>query len=131
MNANERRLILDRGFERALETVLEAFLREGFLLEPVGAGDLHRPGRSGRVCRYAMLDAALPELMFRSKVTCDSPAVFACRVSVFELTDSCTLITAESPVVQYPALATLVPRLSERVGHVMRALLRTGALTAA
>jgi hypothetical protein len=131
MNPEERRLILDRGFERALIAVLDAFLQEGFLLNPIGSGDLHRPDSRGHARRYAILDAALPELVFRPKDTSDPPAVFRCRVSMYELTASCTLVTIENPIVRYPMLATLVPRLSERVGQVTQTLMRTGVLTAA
>jgi hypothetical protein len=133
MNTEERRLILDRGFDRTVDTVLDAFLHEGFTLNPVGAGDLHRPepGPDGRTRRYAMLDAALPEFVFRSIHSADAPVLLGCRISVFELTPSCTLVTIDNPVVRYPELAALVPRVAERVGHVVHVLMQTGTLTAA
>jgi len=131
MNTDERRLILDRGFERALETVLDAFLSEGFAINPVGAGDLHRPNSPGHERRYAMLDASLPELEFRPADEAAAPAVLGCRVSIFQLTGSCTLVTVENPIVRYPVLAALVPRVAERVERVLRALVRLGVLTAA
>jgi hypothetical protein len=131
MNPEERRLILDRGFDRAMETVLGAFLEEGFTVSPVGAGNLHRPDSPGHGRRYAMLDAALPELVCRSRETSEPPALFKSRVSMFELTGSCTLLTVENPTRQDSELAMLVSRVSERIGHVLRALLRTGTLNAA
>jgi hypothetical protein len=131
MNNEERRLILDRGFERTLETVLDAFLREGFCINPIGAGDLHRPESPGHAKRYAMCDAALPELVFRSKFATDPPALFGCRVSIFELTASCTLVTIERPIERYPVLTTLVPRVAERIERAVRTLIHQGVLTAA
>jgi hypothetical protein len=78
-----------------------------------------------------MLDAGLPELGFRSRKTSEPPALFKSRVSMFELTGSCTLLIVKHPTHQYPELATLVPQVSERIGHVLRALLRVGTLNAA
>jgi len=130
MNPEERRLVLDRGFERALATVLTAFIGQGFTVKPAAAGDLRRPETAGDARRYATLDAALPELVFRAGAT-PPPPLFTCRVSMYELSPSCTLVTVENPIVRYPALATLVPRMSERVGHVFRALVRTATLNAA
>ena len=131
MNTEERRLILERSFERTLETVLDAFLSEGFTINPVGAGDLHRPNSPGNERRYAMLNASLPELAFRQPGEAEPPAVLGCLVSVFQLTGSCTLVTVENPIVRYPVLATLVPRVAERVERVLHALVRLGVLTAA
>jgi hypothetical protein len=131
MNHEERRLILDRGFDRAVETVLDAFLREGFCINPVGAGDLHRPQSPGHARRYAMVDAALPELVFGSKSAPEPPALLGCRVSLFELTASCTLVTVERPIGRYPVLTTLVPRVAERIERAIRTLVHQGVLTAA
>jgi hypothetical protein len=131
MNDDERRLIVDRGFERTLETVLDALLDERFRIDPVGAGDLHRSQSCGQTRRYVMLDAVLPELDFRPQDASAPPAALGCRVSVFELTASCTLVTLERPIVPYPMLSTLVPRVSERLERVIRALVHRGVLTAA
>ena len=57
--------------------------------------------------------------------------LLGCRVSVFELTGSCTLVTIESPVVNYPALSGLVPRVTERLTRVVHTLLAAGNLNAA
>jgi hypothetical protein len=131
MEPEERQLILDRGFDRAMETVLRAFLEEGFAVNPVGAGDLHRPGSPGHGRRYALLDAALPEVASRSRGASDAPTSFTCRVSMFELAGSCTLVTVENPIVRYPVLATLLPPVSERIRQVWRTLQRSGTLNAA
>jgi len=117
-----RRLILDRGFDRAMEAVLGAFLQEGFGITPVSAGDLRCGGDNGQRRRYALIDAALPELLFNSTTAVVPAAWFRCRVSMFELADSCTLVTVESPLWYYPALARLVPGISERIQYAMRAL---------
>ena len=125
MTGEERRIILDRGFDRTVDVVLDAFLQEGFRLNPVSAGDLRARQASPRAQRYAMLDAVLPELAF------EPPTALGCRVSIFELTAGCTLVTIARPAVGYPVPAALLPQVAERVGHVVRMLLRTGSLTAA
>ena len=94
MTGEERRIILDRGFDRTVDVVLDAFLQEGFRLNPVGAGDLRRQA-SPRTQRYAMLDAVLPGL------AADPPTALGCRVSIFELTAGCTLVTIARPAVGY------------------------------
>ena len=131
MNIEERRVILDRGFDRALSTVLDAFLRERFAITPTGAGDVHRPNTTGRPRRYAMLETVIPELDFRPVGTEPVTPLLGCRVSVFELTGSCTLVSIESPVVNYPALSGLVPRVTERLSRVVHTLLAAGNLNAA
>jgi hypothetical protein len=130
MNIEERRVILDRGFDRALNTVLDAFLQERFAITPTGAGDVHRPGSPGQSRRYALLDATSPELELSvHESTASMPP--ACHVSIFELSGSCTLVTVESPVVHYPALAKLVTRVSDRISRVVHTLLAAGNLNAA
>ena len=124
MTGDERRIILDRGFDRTVDVILDAFLQEGFRLNPVGAGDLRRQP-SPRTRRYAMLDAILPGLAV------DPRTAPGCRVSIFELTAGCTLVTIARPAVGYPVPAALLPQVAERVGHVVRMLVRTGSLTAA
>ena len=128
MSREERRLVLDHGFDRAIETVLHAFLTEGFAVEPVDGGDLHRRCSAGDPLRYTLLEATLPELGF---VPCRCmgglPAILGCHVALFELTGTCTLVTASSPLARYPLLASLVPRLSDRAGHALRQVARQGA----
>ena len=131
MNFAGRRLILDRGFDRAMEAVLGAFLREGFCITPVSAGDLCRGGNAEHSRRYVLIDAGLPELHFDSTTSFVPPALFRCRVSMFELAGSCTLVTVESPLGYYPALARLIPGIPERIRHVMRSLRPTPVVKAA
>lgn len=126
-----RRLILDRGFDRAMEAVLGAFLQEGFSITPVSAGDLRRGGNAEHSRRYVLIDADPSELHFDSTTSFVPPSLFRCRVSIFELGGSCTLVTVESPLGCYPALARLVPSLSDRIRQVMRSLRRTPVLKAA
>jgi hypothetical protein len=129
VTTDERRLILDRSFERAMETVLDSFLREGFTLKPLDAGDLRQP--QGCSLRYALLEAELPELNFRGVPSASGERLLACRLSLYELTDACTLVTAENPLVRYPLLSSLAPRVGDRIGHALRTAIRAGVLTAA
>ena len=127
MNIEGRRLVLDESFERAVAAVAGAFLREGFTVEPRDAGDLHDRAIPGDRLRYALMEASLPELSFRLPDSCAArTALLGCRLSLFELTGSCTLITAENPLDRYPLLASLVPRLAERVGDALRLMSRRG-----
>jgi hypothetical protein len=127
MDINERRIILDRGFERALTAVLEAFAHEGFVINPGDAGDLHRHDvacdrlgdRAGDRRRYAVLDATLIDPVAGSVSVARRTRRCACRVSMFELAGACTLVTIADA------------GASERVHDVIRALLRAGTLNAA
>jgi hypothetical protein len=131
MNLEESRLILDRGFERAVQTVVEVFALEGFRVAPVDTGYRHRRTEPGTPARYALLEATLPELTFRPARITQTPALFGCRVSLFELTGACTMVTVERPVVSYPRLASLVPRIADRVGQAVRSLTRSQRSSAA
>ena len=121
MATEDRRLVLDLGFDRAVETVLNAFLSEGFRIKPIDGGDLHQGCAATAPLRLVQLEAALPELSF---VPCGRagglPAILACHISLFELTGSCTLVTASTPLARYPLLASLVPRISDRLGGALR-----------
>lgn len=130
MNLEESRLILDRGFERAVAAVVEVFALEGFRVAPVDTGYRHRQ-TDPAPARYAVLEATLPELTFRPARITQTPALFGCRVSLVELTSSCTMVTVERPVVSYPRLASLVPRIADRVGQAVRSLTRSQRSSAA
>jgi hypothetical protein len=127
MSTKDRRLVLDQGFDRAVETVLNAFLSEGFTIEPLDGGDLHNRCASVDRLRYALLEATLPELRFVPSGCGHLPAILACRITLFELTGSCTLVTASSPLQRYPTLASLMPRLSERLGGALHTVVSRGA----
>ena len=126
MSSEDRRLVMDQGFDRAIETVLNAFLTEGFAVEPVDGGDLHRRCAAADRLRYTLLEATLPELGFGRRMG-GLPAILGCRIAMFELTGTCTLVTASSPVARYPLLASLVPQLSDRVGNALRQVACQGA----
>ncbi len=115
ISSADRRLVVDQGFDRTVETVLQAFLNAGFSVTPIEGGDLHqKSGPSGRL-RYALLEATLPELSFvRSSCWREFPPILGCRISVYEVTGSCSFVTTSNPLARYPLLASLVPRLSER-----------------
>jgi hypothetical protein len=130
MSSDDRRLILGRGFEVAMETVLAAFLAEGFTLKPLDAGDLHQRHKLGGPRRFATLEATLPELCFQG-FSENRPTLLACRVSLFELTGFCTLVTAEHPLTRYPLLASMVPRIGDHVRRALRVVTETGVPTAA
>jgi hypothetical protein len=116
----ERRLILDRDFDRGLASVIDAFLEQSFTVTPVDAGDLHRPGVPGVQLRYALLHATPPEM-----------STLHCRVAVFEIAGSCTLVTVEAPFARQAHLAVLMPRVVGRVNDAISLLVRSGVLTAA
>ena len=118
---------MGQGFDRAVETVLDAFLTEGFTVEPVDGGDLHQRCATAPL-RYAMLVATLPELSFAPGPGLGGlPAILSCRISLFELTATCTLVTVSNPVARYPLLASLVPRLTDRLGSALRLVAGQGA----
>jgi hypothetical protein len=128
MNAiktDERRLILDRGFERAMETVLDAFLCEGFTINPMDAGDLHRPSTPGKPLRYALLEATLQDPAGCAQ---QSSSCVRCRLLLFELTGSCTLVTADTNLAPYAAPA---PAMHRRVDAALSLASRHGTLSVA
>jgi hypothetical protein len=130
MNPEVRRLILNCNFDRALETVLDACLEEGFTIAIAGAGNLHRCASRDRSLRYALLDATLPELSSHAG-TATTPTMLGCRVSLFEIAGSWTVFTVEIPVVRRPAIASPVPSVADRVAQIMRRLVDAGVLNAA
>jgi hypothetical protein len=131
MTLHERRLILDRSFDASLDAVLAALVREGFAVNPLAAGDLHRPGYPGRMRRYASLEALLPEFALRTPVVGETTSECGCRVSIFELTVSCTLVTVEPPVAAHTASSALLPRVADRIERFAGALARVGVVKAA
>ena len=116
----DRRLVVDQGFDRTVETVLQAFLDAGFSATLIEGGDLHQTSGPGGPLRYAVLEATLPELGFvRSSCGREFSPILGCRVSVCEITGSCTFVTTSNPLAHYPLLASLVPRLSERTRNAL------------
>jgi hypothetical protein len=124
----ESQLVVDQSFERTLASVLDAFVREGFTIDPLEAGRLKFYTFPGDLLRYARIEASLPELCFG-----ESPQVphasskctlLGCHVSLYELTGSCTLVTAENALLRYPLLESLVPRVTRRIASALRELSR-------
>lgn len=124
MDLDERRLLLDRAFDNALESVLDGFLHEGFTLTTVDAGDLHGRSHPGHAMRYALLDAALPDLSPSTGVVTAAASLPSCRVSVFELNGSCTLVTAQNRFARYPLLARLSGANSDRISDALQLIVR-------
>jgi hypothetical protein len=128
MHTNERRIVVDERFERAVAAVVSAFVCEGFTVDALDGGDLRQRTTHGARRRYALLNASLPELRFDAAGSCTTrSALLGCRLSLFELGGSCTLIAVKAPLSPYPLLASLVPRLTERVGHALRLVRRRGS----
>jgi hypothetical protein len=126
MTTDDGRITLETDFERALESVLGAFEREGFNVRPVNGNGRFRVVSDHRILRCAELDVNLPELTFA-----DNAALLTCRISMFELTSDSTLVTANSPLEFYPVLSSLTPRISFRVNSVLHVLAGGAARTAA
>lgn len=128
----DRRVVVDQGFDRAIETVLHAFLNAGFAITPIEGGDLRQKGRSGGCLRYILLEARLPELSFvASACRREAAPILGCRISVYEVTGRCTFVTTSNPLARYPFLASLVPRLSERTRSALGLVAIHGAPSAA
>jgi hypothetical protein len=126
----QRRVVLDRSFESAIEAVLEALLCEGFTVDPVEAGDLHREARPGEPLRYALLEATPSDARDIGPEAGEAPKQFACRISVFELARRCTLVTAEPPRTHSPFFGRWMPRLVERLAAALDAVSRRRRKTA-
>ena len=128
----DRRLVVDQGFTRTIESVLQAFLSAGFSVTPIEGGDLHRRSAPGGSLRYILLEARLPELSFvASACRREATPILGCRISVYEVTGSCTFVTTSNPLARYPLLASLVPRLSERTRSALGLVALHGAQSAA
>jgi hypothetical protein len=123
----EARLVLDDGFERAVARVVDAFVCEGFTVKAFDRGNLHRAALHGGLLRYALLDAVLPDTPADTRGSDPTPATQSgCRLCLVELTGSCTLVTAERPLVPHPLLASL-PRVAERVANALILVMRHGS----
>lgn len=120
MTTNDRRLIVDHGFDCTVETVIDAFLREGLTVTPVGGGDLRQHPPVGDALRYAVLEATLPELAVAvDRPRGDVAPVLSCQIAVYELVGKCTMVTATSPVADGQEFALVLPRLIDRVGSAL------------
>jgi hypothetical protein len=125
MNAQERRVIVDRGFGATVDAVIDALLREGFIVEPYGAGDL-RHRTAGASLRHAALEAWLPATTVAGHGGCaamvPSPG---CHVALYELVDRYTFVTVSWRAGDSSSEVTADSGLP---GRILRALRRlTGA----
>ena len=128
----DRRVVVDQGFNRTIETVLQAFMSAGFSVTPIEGGDLHMKSAPGGSLRYVLLEARLPELGFAaSERRLEAAPILGCRISVYEVTGSCTFVTTSNPLARYPLLASLVPRLSARTQTALGLVALHGAHSAA
>jgi hypothetical protein len=132
MRTHERRLIVERSFDRTVEAVIEAFLGEDFTIRPLGAGDLRHPPACGDPLRYAVLEGWPPEAEFpRGCSPAENPPWLSCKITVYELVGSCTLVTATPPGVDYSMFAALAPTLEDRLDKALNALSHRGVLIVA
>ena len=77
----DRRVVVDQGFDRTVESVHQAFLDVGFSVSPIEVGDLHQKSAPGGRLRYAALEATLPELGFvRSLSWREFPPILGRRI---------------------------------------------------
>jgi hypothetical protein len=129
MATNDRRVVVGQSFDCTVETVIDAFLREGFTVTPVGGGDLRQHSDVGDALRYAVLEATLPERTFTgARCRADCTSMLSCQITVYELVGKCTMVTATSPVGDRQKHASLVPRLTDRVGKALRTVTRARAI---
>jgi hypothetical protein len=78
------------------------------------------------------LKATLPELTFKDRPWGGrSSSVLGCRLSIYELTASCSLLTADAPLSSYPTLALSTQRVSHRVDDALTELARESATSEA
>ena len=117
-STSDRRLVVDQGFTRTIETVLQAFLSAGFSVTPIEGGDLHQKCAPGGSLRYVLLEARLPELSFiASSCRPEATPILGCRISVYEVTGSCTFVTTSNPLARL-AMARPIrpsPRIPSRL----------------
>jgi hypothetical protein len=130
MTTNDRRLIVDHSFDRTVEAVIDAFLREGFTVTPVGGGDLRQHSAVGDALRYAVLEATLPvRTVDTGPWRADVTPVLSCQIAVYELVGKCTMVTATSPVADREEFALLESRLTDRIGSALCTITRARAGT--
>jgi hypothetical protein len=122
MRLEEWRVVLDRDFDHTVDSVIGVFGSGGFAVESVESGDLPNDARPGEPHRYTLLYATLPEFSFRTDDGGRSASMFGCRLSVYQLTASRTLLTVDIRLMPYPALALLVPRVTKRMREALARL---------
>jgi hypothetical protein len=123
----EARLVLDEGFDRAVARVVDAFVCDGFTVRALDRGTVRRPAFHGGLLRTTLIEAVLPDAPGDSRGTDPTPSTQSgCRLCLVELTGSCTLVTAERPLVPHPLLMS-PPRVAERVANALDLVMRHGS----
>jgi hypothetical protein len=125
MGSHERRLIVEWDFDRTIEAVIATFLHENFTIRPVDGGDLRHLPVVGDPMRFAVLEGWPPEAEFPRH--CTTPPWLGCKICVYELVGSCTLVTATSPGVDNPIFAAL----EQQMDNALKALAQGRALVVA
>jgi hypothetical protein len=121
MRLDEWRMVLDRDFDGTVDRVIRVFQTGGFSVAPVESGDLPNDARPGEPHRYTLLYATLPELSFQTD-DAGTASMFGCRLSVYQLTASRTLLTVDVRLLPYPALTLLIPRVTQRMREALALL---------
>ena len=121
MRLEEWRMVLDREFDHAVDSVIGVFQAGGFQVAPIESGDFPNEARPGEPHRYTLLHATLPELSFQAS-DAGSASVFGCRLSIYQLTASRTLLTVDIRLLPYPALTLLIPRVAKRMHEALARL---------
>ena len=125
MRTHQRRLIVERSFDRTVEAVIEAFLaRETSQSGRWGdAGDLRHPPACGDPLRYAVLEGWPPEAAFPEVVLLRIRPGWLLKITVYELVcGSCTLVTATPPGVDYlDVRRAWRPTLEDRLNKALNA----------
>lgn len=130
MSEYGRRIVIDRSFERALWSVMEAFVAAGFTINATAVHEtVRRAGKDLR--RYVLLEALHPRLMWEAlRLDLDIGVLLPCEIAVYELADGQTVVTVADPMApaayfatwrkDHPALAAVARDLEDRVAEALQ-----------
>jgi uncharacterized protein (DUF302 family) len=121
------RLILDYPFDRALWSVIDALVREGFAVEATNLRALVQAAdRDTR--RYVVLHAIHPEMSWETlKLDLDAGVLLPCQLAIYELASGQTVVVANGPMAEavytwrgdHPTLTRIALDLAERMGRAL------------
>ncbi len=118
MNRSRTHVIVDRPFDRALWILVEAFVREGFVLKPADISTpFRRTGRHRR--RNVLLKVTCPDALSK-RLRLDRDV--AVLIAVDEVADAQTSMTSTcvtSWSQPHPALAAVADALESRVRRAL------------
>jgi uncharacterized protein (DUF302 family) len=132
MSEYGRRIVINRSFERALWSVMEAFVTAGFTINATSVH--HTVRRAGRdLRRYVLLEALHPQVLWEAlRLDLDIGVLLPCEIAVYELADGQTVVTAADPMApaayfaswrkDHPALAAVARDLENHVAEALRAV---------